>query len=83
MLYGKLAVDFFSCEKHLVSGVTLRISMKRSQDDFVVISEDAAKHYKVKIDEANFFIRMMTVSDNVVGAIEKKLLKTQLKTQQH
>ena len=75
-LYGKLAVDFFSCEKHLVSGVTLRISMRRSQDDFAVISEDAAKHYKVKIDETNLFIRKMTVSDNVVGAIEKTLLKT-------
>ena len=73
-LYGKLAVDFFSCEKHLVSGVTLRISMRRSQDDFAVISEDPEKHYKVKIDEANLFIRKMTVSVNVVGAIEKTLL---------
>ena len=70
-LYGKLAVDLFSCEKQLVNGVTLRISMRRSQDDFVVIGEDAAKHYKVKIDVVNLFIRKMTVSDNVVGAIEK------------
>ena len=76
MLYGKLAVNFFSCEKHLVIGVTLRISMRQSQDDFAVVSEDAAKHYKVKIDEANLIIRKMTVSDNVVGAIEKTLLKT-------
>ena len=75
-LYGKLAVDFFSCEKHSVSGVTLRISLRRSQEDFAVISEDAAKHHKVKIDEANLFIRKMTVSDNNVGAIEKTLLKT-------
>ena len=75
-LYGKLAVDFFSCEKHLVSGVTLRMSMRRSQDDFAVISEDAAKPYKVKIDEANLFIRKMTVSDNVVGAIANILLIT-------
>ena len=50
--------------------------MRRSQDDFAVISEDAAKHYKVKIDEANLFIRKMTVSDNVEGAIEKTLLET-------
>ena len=50
--------------------------MRTSQDDFAVISEDAAKHYKVKIDEANLFIRKMTVSDNVVGAIEETLLKT-------
>ena len=75
-LYGKLAVDFFSCEKHLVSGVTLRLYFRRSQDDFVTISETAAKNYKVKIDEANLFVRKMTVSDNVVGAIEKTLLKT-------
>ena len=71
-----MAVDFFSCEKQLVSGVKLRISMRRSQDDFVVIGEDAPKHYKVKIDVINLFIRKMTVSDNVVGAIKKKLLKT-------
>ena len=50
--------------------------MRRSQDDVAVISEDAAKHYKVEIDEANLFIRKMTVSDDVVGAIEKTLLKT-------
>ena len=43
-LNGKLAVEFFSCGKHLVSGVTLRISMRRSQDDFAVISGDPAKH---------------------------------------
>ena len=75
-LYGKLAVDFFSGEKHLLSGVTLRLSFRRSQDDFVTISETAAKNYKVKIDEANLFIRKMTVSGNVFGAIEKTLLKT-------
>ena len=75
-LYGKLAVDFFSCEKHLVSGVTLPFSMRRSQDDFAVISEDPEKQYKVQIDDANLFIRKRTVSDNVVGAIEKTLMKT-------
>ena len=74
-LYGKLAVNFFSCEKHLVSGVTLRLSFRRLQDDFVTISETAAKNYKVKIDEANLFVRKMTVSDNVVGTIEKNTPK--------
>ena len=75
-MYGKIATDFFSCEKHLTSGVTLRISFRRSQDDFTIVSEDGAKHYKIKIDEANLFVRKMTVSDNVLGAIEKTLLKT-------
>ena len=75
-LYGKVAVDFFSCEKHLISGVTMRIFFRRSQDDFVIMSEDGAKHYKVKIDKANLFVRKMTVSDNVVGAIEKNPSET-------
>ena len=41
-----------------------------------MMSEDGAKHCKLKIDEANLFVQKMTVSDNVVGAIEKTLLKT-------
>ena len=49
-MYGKIATDFFSCEKHLTSRVTLRISFRRSQDDFAIVSEDGAKHYKIKID---------------------------------
>ena len=64
-LYGKLAVDFFSSEKHLVSGITLKISFRRSQDDFATISDAAGKNYKIRIDESDLFVRRMTVSDNV------------------
>ena len=56
--------------------VTLRISFRRPQDDFATISEAAGKNYKVKIDEANLFVRKVTVSVNAVGAAEKKLLRT-------
>ena len=72
--YGKVAVDFFTCDRHLLSGVTLRISFRRSIDDFVVISDDAGKSYKVKIIEANLYVRKMTLNDDVVSAIEKTLL---------
>ena len=51
--HGKVAVDFFTCDKHLLSGVTLRIAFRRLIDDFVIVSDEAAKHYKVKIVEAN------------------------------
>ena len=44
---GKVAVDFFTCDQNLLSGVMLRISFRRSIDDFVTISDDAAKSYKV------------------------------------
>ena len=62
--------------EHLVSGVTLRVSFQRSQDKFATISAAAGKNNKVKIDEANLFVRKVAVPDNVVGAIEKTLLRT-------
>ena len=42
--YDKVAVDFFTCDKHLLSSVTLCIAFRRSIDDFVIVSDDAAKH---------------------------------------
>ena len=74
--YGRLAVDVFSSDKHLLSGVTLRISFRKSPNDFVIISEADDKHYMVRFDEANLYVRKMTVSDSVISAIEKTLLKT-------
>ena len=49
--FGPAGIDFFTCDKHLLSGVTLRISYRRSLEDFLIILEDAAKHYKLEIIE--------------------------------
>ena len=38
------------------------------------MSEDSAKHYKIKIVEANLYVRKMTLNDDVVSALEKNLL---------
>ena len=73
--FGKPSSDILTCDKHLLSGITLRISFRRSTNDFAVISE-SNKHYKVKIIEANLYVRKMTISDHVLTAIEKTLLKT-------
>ena len=72
----KFAVDFFTCDRLLLSGVTLRIAFKRSIDDFVILSDDAAKHYKVEIVEANLYVRKMTLNDDVMSAIEKTFLSS-------
>ena len=74
--YGKVAVDSFTCDRRLLSGVTLRISFRRSIDDFDIISDDARKSYKVRIIEANLYLRKMTLNDDVVSAIEKTLLSS-------
>ena len=74
--YGKIAVDLFTCDRHLLSGVTLRIGFRRPIDNFVIMSDDAAKQYKLKIVEANLYVRKMTLNDTVVSAIEKTLLSS-------
>ena len=74
--YGPAGVEFFTCDKHLLSGVTLRLSYRCSHEDFLIISEDAAKHYKLQILEANLYVRKMTVTDHMLSAIESTLLKT-------
>ena len=51
----KLANNILICEKHLLSGVNLRISFRRSPNGFTVISE-SNKHYKVTIVEANLCV---------------------------
>ena len=73
--FGKIACDFLSRDKHLHSGVTIRLSLRRSPKDFVVISEDAAKHYKVQMIKANPYVRKMTMTDYVLSSKEKTLLK--------
>ena len=75
-LFGKIACDFLSCDKHLISGVTIRLSLRRSPNDFVIMSEHRDKHYRVEITEANLYVRNMTVTDFVLSSIEKTLLKT-------
>ena len=74
---GKPASDILTCDKHLLSGVTLRISFRSSTNDFAVVKQsESNKHYKVKIIEANLYVRKMTIADHVLTAIEKTLLKT-------
>ena len=72
--YGNVAVDFFNCDRHLLSGVTLRISFRRSIDKFSLISDDAGISYKIKITEANLYVRKKTLDADVVSAIEMTLL---------
>ena len=65
---------FLTCDRHVLSGATLRISFRRSIDDFVLISDDAGKSYKVKILEANLFVGKLTLNDGNDFTIKPSLL---------
>ena len=43
--FGRVASDFFSCEKHLVSGNELRISFLRTRPEFCSIYDEAGMIY--------------------------------------
>ena len=77
-MFGKIAADVFSRDKHLLSGVTLLISFVRSKPEFVLIHDDVAKNHKITITQANLYVRKTTVSEQVFTAIEKTLTKLQL-----
>ena len=54
---GTVAADNFSCEKHLISGVTLRVSFLRNRPEFCLIYDDESKDYKIEISQANLYVR--------------------------
>ena len=39
-LFGKISCDFLSCDNHLISGVTIRLSVRRSLNDVVLMSDN-------------------------------------------
>ena len=72
IFYGKVAAYFFLiCDWHLLSGLTLRNALRQSLNDWVTISDNAAKSHTEKTIEANFSARKITLNDDVVSAIEK------------
>ena len=74
-LIGKPASDILTCDKHLISGVTLQDLCRSSTNNFVVILE-SNKHYKFKIVEAKIYVSKITIGDHFLTAIEKSLIKT-------
>ena len=74
---GKAAADVSSCDKHRLSGVTLRLSFLKSRPNYCLIYDGDTKEYKIELSRANLYVRKMTVSENVYSAIETTLLKTE------
>ena len=71
---GKIPVDVFTCDKLLLPGVAVRLRLVKASDDFLIISDDNDKHYKVVIHEAYLYVRKLRVTEAVIMAIEKTLL---------
>ena len=85
--FGKVAADIFSfcqsCDKHLLSGVTLRFSVVRSKPEFALIYDGNVKFYIITLSQANCYVRKMTESDQVFSAFEKILKKNTCRLSLH
>ena len=66
---GRIAWDFFSCDRILISGVTLRISFLRNRPENALVYDDETKDYKIEIIQTILYVRKMTVSDNVYSNV--------------
>ena len=74
--YGKFAADLITCDRYLLSGVTLRVALRRSIDDLFIMTDDAAKRYKAEALEANLYVRKMTLNYHVMSPFETTLLSS-------
>ena len=75
-LFEKIACDSLSYDKHLFSGFTIRLSLRRSLNDIIIMSEHQLKSYQFQIRETNLYVGRMAVTYFLLSSIEKTLLKT-------
>jgi hypothetical protein len=83
-LYGKLAVDFFNCEKLLIPNTLMRIKLLKNSNAFILRypapdNPEDADQYTVQFLKASLFSRHMVVAENVYASIERALLKSPAK----
>ena len=60
-LYGRLAIDFFQCEKLLLPNTKLRLKLIRSRPNFYMITPNP--NVSLKIMDCSLFTRRISVSD--------------------
>lgn len=54
-------VDMFNQNRALIPGIDVRLRFARSTSDFMVISAETDKKYKIKINSATFHVRQLQV----------------------
>ncbi len=73
--FGRLSVDLFACDKLLIPGVDVRITLTRSSASFCLIGDDTTKNYTVEINKAVLKMREMIVDKSVFDKIQSQITK--------
>ena len=75
-MIGNLHCDIFNQEKFLLNGVDMKVRLIRSRDAFSLLGNEG---FKVKIVEANLFVRRVKVSPTVLLGHARGLEETTVK----
>ena len=77
-LYGRLAIDFFTCEKLLLPNTKVRIKLIRARPNFFMLSDNS--NVSLKIFDFPLFTRKILVAELIIntcnGIWKENLLKT-------
>ncbi|KAJ8048251.1 hypothetical protein HOLleu_00494 [Holothuria leucospilota] len=78
-MLGPIHSDIFFQDKYLLNGVSMKLKLIRSKDQFCLMSADADVEYKVVIQDASLFVRKIKLNPAVplahVRALEKATAK--------
>ena len=70
-LYGRLAIDFFQCEKMLMPGTRIRLKLIRSRPNFYMLS--ANPNVSLKIQDCSLFTRRVALNENYFQILKMQL----------
>ena len=77
-MIGGLHADIFNQNRYLINGVTLRMRMTRSKNEFVLIGPDG-EDYVLEVISAKLLMRKLKIAPSLALAHEKMLTKNPAK----
>ena len=78
-LMAPLHVDLFHQERFLVNGIDVGLELHRHDDQFVLMSFEAAPRYKLQVLDMRWLVRKVELAKNISMAIESTLLKNSIR----
>ena len=72
-LRGNLCIDFFDCSRLLMPGTDINIKLFFNEPKFFLHAANNATEYKLAIEDAELYVRRVTVSDSVLNGLHTSL----------
>ena len=77
-LFSKIHVDLFNQERMLLNGIDLKLVLRRSTDEFCLMTADA-DNYKIKLEEAFLMVRRNKLADHKFNEMQSTIMKQDAK----